>query len=64
MAKGNVKVIKVAYGIGGRPHEKNIEKTIAKWMDRGFRLDSQHEQPAGCFAPPQAGYTRLIFMKD
>jgi len=62
--QARVKIVKVRYGLGGRPHEKNIEKAMARMMAQGYRLEQQHEEKAGCLAPPQAGYTRLMFVLE
>lgn len=56
-----VKIVRVRYGPLGRPHHKNIEKTINKWERRGYRLEDQREVTGGCFTGGALGYTRLTF---
>lgn len=62
MAK--VKVVSVNYGLLGHPNNRKIQSTINKWMKKGYILQSQTENPFGCFLFAYAGKTRLTFIKN
>jgi hypothetical protein len=48
VAKVKVKNVKVSYGFGKRPHNRNIERAMQKWLSQGYELQSRQEHPAGC----------------
>lgn len=56
-----VKVVRIGYGIFGRTNTRKVEKTIQKFMGKGFVLDKQDDHaPRGCFS---SGYTLLTFIE-
>lgn len=61
MARRQVKSVRVSHGFLDNPNNHAIERTINKWMKKGFRLEKQDDQRGGCF---RWGYTLLIFIKD
>jgi len=58
-----VKIVNVRYGPFGNPNNRKIEKAIEKWLKKGYRLESQLEQPRG-FLFMRTGLTRLTFIKE
>lgn len=46
MAKG-VKVVTIQYGMFNNPNNGKIQKTIEKWMKKGYLLQDRKERPNG-----------------
>lgn len=44
MAKG-VKLVSITYGMFNNPNNRKIEKTIEKWMKKGYVLQDRKERP-------------------
>lgn len=58
--KTKVKIIRVSYGLFGRPHVKRIERAINKWDRKRYDLVNQQDEPQSCLFVT-AGQTRLTF---
>jgi hypothetical protein len=63
LMRRKVKVVSIQYGLLGNPNNRRIERAIEKWTDRGWALESQIENPSGCFCLRYAGKTRLTFIR-
>ncbi len=61
MARTKVKVVSIPYGLFGNPNNWRIEKSINKWLKKGYTLKTREEQPGGCFGVSQ---THLTFIKE
>lgn len=61
MAKRTVKIITISYGALGNPDNRKIEKTIEKWMGKGYRLEKRDETKSGF---TKRGKTQLTFIKE
>lgn len=55
-----VKVIRINYGLFGNPNSGRIQKTIAKWMSKGYELKQQNDHRAGFLS---FGHTLLTFIE-
>ncbi len=62
--KKAAKVVKIHYGIFGKPHSRKIERAIEKWAGKGYKLKDRYEHPSGCLFYPQLGHTELLFVLD
>lgn len=62
MAKRKVKVVRVSHGLFGRANTGKIERTIQRWLSKGYELSKQDDhEPRGCLS---IGYTLLTFISD
>lgn len=68
MAEKLVKTVRVPYGLFNNPNNGRIEKIMSKWLQKGYVLQSRHEEPSGCLASLLSGgwargKTELTFVK-
>ena len=70
MAKRRAKVVTVRYGwMSNRPHNRNIERTIEKWVSKGYKLTDRQDKDVGCAGCLfslgwSRGRTQLTFIQD
>lgn len=67
MAKRKVKKVSVRYTtLGNNPNNRKVEKTIEKWINKGYRLEHQSETDVGCCLQImlQRGKTTLTFIQE
>ncbi len=57
----DVKIIKVAYNVAGRPDKKSIGRQLITWLQQGYRLVSRDEIIGEC---ETQNHTVLTFAKD
>lgn len=67
MAKA--KSVKIQYGFGGNPQNFLIQRSITKWVGKGYRLEHRQDRDVGCFARLitlglARGSTMLTFIKE
>lgn len=59
--KVQVKVVRIGHGLLGRADTRRIEKSIQKWVGKGYELSKQDDHVAhGCL---DSGYTLLTFIE-
>lgn len=65
-----IKRVNVKYSsFSNKPREKQIEKAVRKWTEKGYRLTDTTEDKPGCLQQIYSlgwarGTTRLTFIKD